>query len=528
MNFDKEKCDEWEKIRLNSSPKNPFTKRNVKKDGPTYKKIDLICRHNVVGGNVVDLNKLCLKWLKDNHPNVKIPKSKSPPKVKSPKRKKSPVRRRVSSPLLTDDEDDVLNLQYDYLLSYRSVASEEITNYLRQTINDKTITAGNACMSNTKTLLKYFTNVKAVGKGSFGTVYIGNINIKNNVFSIAIKEGQISGLEANRAKKLQFPVEYLFNQMMNNILNNKMCPSFNYTYCIHFCDHCEVVSAIFKNPKTKSKITTCSVTMVEKADSDLIGLTSLDAQLSALFQILAAVHCIHKLYGIQHCDIKIENVLKKNIPKQANEYFRYSLDGVNYFVPNTGFVAILNDFGVSFSTSPKISTSYFGVRNAKVVFNNNSYKFQSFTTQRYPQENKWGKIETLSPPPRLRGPGGAKLTLNKFMKNFDSKPSIFVDLEDFQKFPTFGMYQDIQDVVRMFVGGKQTVQPGSHTEMRGLQPQAKKAILPFVEKLAPTSIWPEDKVELFLANVLIHKIFTQFGYTNAPPNAIILETYKLP
>ncbi len=93
--------------------------------------------------------------------------------------------------------------------------------------------------------------------------------------------------------------------------------------------------------------------MVEKADSDLIGLTSLDAQLSALVQILAAVHCIHKLYGIQHCDIKIANVLKKNIPKQANEYFRYSLDGINYFVPNTGFVAILNDFGVSFSTSPK-------------------------------------------------------------------------------------------------------------------------------------------------------------------------------
>ncbi len=88
------------KIRLNSSPKNPFTKRNVKKDGPTYKKIDLICRHNVVGGNVVDLNKLCLKWLKDNHPNVKISKLKSPPKVplkvRSPKRKKSPVSRFIS------------------------------------------------------------------------------------------------------------------------------------------------------------------------------------------------------------------------------------------------------------------------------------------------------------------------------------------------------------------------------------------------------------------------------------------------
>ncbi len=54
----------------------------------------------------------------------------------------------------------------------------------------------------------------------------------------------------------------------------------------------------------KSKITTCSVTMVEKADSDLIGLTSLDAQLSALFQILAAVHCIHKLYGYNIVTLK--------------------------------------------------------------------------------------------------------------------------------------------------------------------------------------------------------------------------------
>ncbi len=42
--------------------------------------------------------------------------------------------------------------------------------------------------------------------------------------------------------------------------------------------------------------------------------------------------------------IKIANVLKIAIyQKQANEYFRYSLDGINYFVPNTGFVAILND-----------------------------------------------------------------------------------------------------------------------------------------------------------------------------------------
>ncbi len=62
--------------------------------------------------------------------------------------------------------------------------------------------------------------------------------------------------------------------------------------------------------------------------------------------------------------------------------------------------------------------------------------FNLLQPQRYPQENKLRKITTLSPPPRLRGPEGDNLTLNKFIKNFDSKPSISVDLEDFQKFPT--------------------------------------------------------------------------------------------
>ncbi len=42
----------------------PIYKRNVKKDGPTYKKIDLICRHNVVGGNVVDLIQIMSKMVK--------------------------------------------------------------------------------------------------------------------------------------------------------------------------------------------------------------------------------------------------------------------------------------------------------------------------------------------------------------------------------------------------------------------------------------------------------------------------------
>ncbi len=42
--------------------------------------------------------------------------------------------------------------------------------------------------------------------------------------------------------------------------------------------------------------------------------------------------------------------------------------------------------------------------------------------------------------------------------------------------------------------------------MRGLQPQVQNCNYTICRKnLAPTSVWPENKVELFLANVLIIK-----------------------
>ncbi|CCV02501.1 Serine/threonine protein kinase [Armadillidium vulgare iridescent virus] len=539
MNFDKKKCDEWkQRGRLVTSPVNPFTNRKIKKDGPTYKKVELICNPKTPAGNagnagkIVDLDKVCKKWLSDKYPGVKLPKV---PKV-VPKR----------NPLITEDEDDddiilvpgpapnpspIVPIKgFEDSLANRKIISREITDFLRKTINDKTLN-GNACMSNTKTLLQYFKNVKMVGKGSFGTVYVADLKIaattlktvKGSSFQIAIKEGQITAREAREARQLRFPVEYLYNRLMNNILDDGYSPSFNYTYCILFCDQCEVIK--WRGNKQVPSLTTCSVTMVEKADSDLKGLTNQCSQLSALFQILAAVHCIHILYGMHHRDIKIENVLIRKIPYKPNQYWRFKVDGFSYFVPNMGFIALLNDFGVSDALSPAISDNDYGVRNAEVVGTSNGFKFVPFTTKRYPQLEKNGSITPIAPY-HLRG--SKTLTLNKFWKNFNSQPSIAVDLADFQRFPAFAMYQDIQDTLRMFIGGPQTVQPGSHDVMKGLVPAVKQELSKYYERLAPTSMWPEHRVELFLANKLIHKIFRHFQYHTLPPGGVVLETYTLP
>jgi 2-cysteine adaptor domain len=508
--MNKKECDEWDRARLAVSPINPFTKRHLKKDGPTFKKIDLLCNNNKGKNTVVDLDKVCTKWLKDK--NLKpSPKPKQLPKQKQPKTPVGSPTHVVSFP---GNED---------LLSSRKTAFKTIGSYLRKTVNDQTIKAGDACMSNTKTLLKYFTNVKAVGKGSFGTVYVGNVKMAGATHAIAIKEGQITRAEAIKARNLEIPQEFLFNQLMNNILNKGFSPSFNYSYCILFCDHCEAFSG--KRRPVKPKTTTCSVTMVEKAHSDLKGLLNdQSGQLSAIFQILAAIHCIHILYGIQHFDIKVENILMRQIRRNKNEYWVYNVDGVDYYVPNTGFVAILNDFGVSASKSPTFSKDDYGIRNAEVVKVGGGLKFRSFTTENYPYFIDGG-VKSI-PSPKLRG--APNLTINRFWKGFNSHPSIKVDLLNFKKFPGFFMYEDIQDVIRMFVGGYQATQNGTHSVMKGLDPQVKNALAPYNKTLGKLDVWPENMVELFLANKLIHKIFTQFKYNVKPRGAIILETYTLP
>lgn len=529
MNFDKQKCDEWKKNRLDTTPQNPFTNRKIKRDGPTFKKIDLLCgSFGKVGGGgqVIDLDKVCSKWLQDKYPGVRLPAPAQPPHPQAPR----PQAPQQSPPRAES-------------LYNRNALSAMVTAFLRRTVNDKTVN-GNACMSNTSTLLKYFENLRIVGRGTFGTVYVGKVKLDggastmdalnqvlpkaaNLEVEIAIKEARISAAESRAAKKMRFPVEYLFNKLINDILTSGYCPSFAYSYCILFCDHCEVVKFVQQKgrPVQKKALTTCSVTMVEKADGDLGGLDNQCKQLTALFQILAAVHCIHILYGIHHRDIKIENVLIQKIPYRTNQYWRYIVDGLEYFVPNMGFVAILNDFGVSNSLSPALSNGDYGLRNAEVVATTTELKFVPFTTQYYPSISKTGVV-TAIPSRHLRN--SRTLTVNRFWYNFDSRPSVQVNLRDFQRFPTYAMYQDIQDVLRMFIGGSQTEQPGRHEEMKGLVPTVKKELLNYNVKLGINSIWPEERVELFLANKLIHKIFRKFQYHTLPAGGTVLETYELP
>lgn len=493
MSYNKEKCDEWDRQRISRSPVNPFTKRQIKKDGLTYKKIDLICRKSDSKRKeeVVDIDKICMKWLENKYPNLGKPHVN--------------VEKHVSRRLETNPD----------LLSNRQKLAVILTNFLRKSVNDNKILPGNVCMSNSQTLLKVFTNVKRIEDT---TVYIGDINIDDTPHpfskshSIAIKEKDLP--EDFVPSTSKFPFEYLFNELINKILDSGVCPSFNYTFCIFFCDHCLPFVRIFADEEAS-----CSVTMLEKFDSVFESVYDSETQWVILFQLLTALHCIHSLYGLCHKDIKYENVFLKNINPAPNTYWKYVVDGINYFVPNTGVISCLGGFGKSFSYSPKLSNDDLGLRFAEVV----GSSFVPFTTTRFPKILANGKIRAAKPKQTYNN---KNRTINQFWKGFNSGSSIPVDLDNFQRFPTAAMCDDIQQLLYMFLGGR-TVNHVLREEIEHLSSGLKKELkkLEFI-RFPDSEDWKTQQPYMFLANKLIHKLFKKF--TVLPSNATIIETYHLP
>jgi hypothetical protein len=511
--MNKEKCKEWAKDRLSPSPRNPLTNRNIKENGPKYKELDKDCKDLIV-----DLNSVCRNWLKNNHPQLYSQVGSQSPSKKDtppqPKKKSPKVPQSPPVDLLTDDDssDGSSGPQNFYSVRERKKLKDAVKDYFSTVV----IEDGKACMTQNKTLLKYVNKHKLLGFGSFGNVYGVTIPKTKPSISVAIKEGRLSSSELRRAMVKQYPIEYLFNKLINDLIDGKLCPNFSYTFAIFFCDKCTL------NEFDKKPIQTqCSETVVELFDFTLDKLTDFrdEVILSILFQILFAVAAIQLEYGMFHNDIKKENILVKVIP--SGGYWEYNLNGEKYCVPNHGYFVALNDFGVSLAFSPKIGNKDYGRRQAKVVqdYTNNTFYFEPFTTKFYPSISKTGVVTAI----KSHSLGGKGLTWNHFYKNFDSKPSIPVELEDMSLFPVHHFHYDVLDTIYTFIGGKRTLQPGKHYAMK--VSKNIHSLLKDFYLVKANQVWPTDRVDLFLAKHTIMKLFP--FYLNSTLSGPLIDVYYL-
>lgn len=148
----------------------------------------------------------------------------------------------------------------------------------------------------------------------------------------------------------------------------------------------------------------CMCMAIEKFDGNLndLNFNSFSEELmnNILFQCLYSLGTAQILFGTWHNDIKKDNFLFKKI--YSGGFWKYSYKEVSYYVPNLGFLIALSDFGVS-----------------------HMFKLPTWNVS----EDQYKRKEKN----------------NKIKINYQKK-----------------FLMDNLDIIRMFIGGKRTNQPGFH------------------------------------------------------------------
>lgn len=557
--MDLEQCQRW----IKNQARNPKTGRAIKKDGPVFKKLVMACNQ---------LNLWCDEWGKRPHINPKTRmkikvsgptykklekecKGGSPPKSpRSPKSPKSPPKRSISSippdiktPSGTPCDKWKFNKNVNPRTGrsiktggpvFRALEKECGPKMISEPVMGKSpkstsiskptcdlswfesrlktgrginrslkdINVGNwnvnVCMSGKDTtFLSNLSNPKVIGMGTFGKVYSAKIG----KYPVVIKEAFLKYGEKSLVKVGKYPEEYQLMILIRDVLLSKACPNFLYTYDLAICEGCSL----------KGRTGTCYITFMEQAHGDLAllkdGITRPDEQLSIFYQLLIGLHTLQRRYGFIHHDIKMANIMVQITPELMGDYFQYVVDGKSYYVRNEGYVVYLADFGVSYTTSPLVSLDgFYGSRNAEVVPTSGGYKWKPITTKE-------------SGPPFIWA-DGQKSTINKFVKYYKTTPTRPVNLTDMERFPPFEFFGDVQDIVKVMIGGKASTQPNFHRYFpimhKTLKSMLKKHALYPSDKFVKPPI--ENSVHYVLANKMLAKIYDLEG-SGDPTN--IIDTF---
>ena len=552
MNYlNKSFCKEW----IKNPTVNPKTHRKISPQGKIYKNLEIDC---LSSNEVKKTTTLCKEWFKN--PNVN-PRTKRQIKNSGLVYKNLKIECGDDDQILDDDQINAavtiqkkklpLLMRQNFLVNNGDCESRiKIGNILIQHLKEINADQWTMCMTGSKAseFKNYFKNVVEIGKGTFGQIYLVTLN--NSVEKIIVKEANLSRLEENRLrknvffkdksleeliekkKKNIFPKEHKNLSYVNELLLSKKCPNFLYTYKMALCDGCKVVGFFTKNPSIRA----CYVTFMEPADFDLesVERINVNQQFSIFYQLLCSVYSIHHYYAMYHTDIKSHNVLVKRI--KPGGYFKYVIDNKTYYVKNAGLLVFLADFGVAQSLSPKYSSiGFYGTRNAEVVESNLGPKWNPFETKYFADYDNFPVTRPkLSKPIYIKWvdnrddsfdgkqivviPG----TFNKFGKT-KIFPDISVDLYDNRRFPCFEFFNDIQDTIRMFIGGKQMFQEGTHSGINNLHNNFKKILKTFgFLKYQENMYYINKSVKYVLAEEMLWELYVEPKKIN-----YIIDTYYL-
>ncbi|AOC55143.1 serine/threonine protein kinase [Lymphocystis disease virus 3] len=321
-------------------------------------------------------------------------------------------------------------------------------------------------------------DVWPIGSGSFGNVYL--VKLKTAFF--VVKEALMARCDKDAPESCgkfddwiaeETPYELGVQTMVNQALDARYTQNFIYTIGAGACQECAV--EIFGRIKTGK----CYTVLMEPAAfslAEILDELTPEENFNAMQQLLMGLTVLHGEYGILHRDIKSHNILV--LPGPDKGYFQYKIEDRTFYIPCMGRIYALADFGVSqiLNSDYKKINAMMGTRNFEIVRNSNpvewgetaglEYDMVPFSTKLKPKFyknkvylnpnkhfKKWWKT-----PEEAHG----LYTINYFTLNEDPEPTVKVDLNNTRRFPPQEFVGDVQDVIRIFVGGPQYFQKHHH------------------------------------------------------------------
>jgi hypothetical protein len=375
--------------------------------------------------------------------------------------------------------------------------------------NIKTIPEGSQCFmkNGLNQMSKYITIQKFIAAGDWGNVFNVYLTKDTTISSkFAIKMSRITEDDFkdpySESSSSWYEI-WMLKDIIRPMIKKNICPNLPLFIDTFLCDKCDFTFS--KGDKTLP----CIITAVELGSGDLrdylkFGNPSDKELFSALFQIMAGLHAIQMSGQILNNDIKAKNILFYNV--KPGGYWHYMIDNHNFYVPNYGKMFVLNDFGVStlynpnFQLYPNTDIKTFNL-GSRFAININ----ETFSPIVAKKEYNKGLINTkdvtwLSREGTKHISKGATYKIDRqtgqviisntvltpiqksylFKHGITTNPKKWGFFEHPNIIPPFEFYNDVQDVLRTFIGGKRTTQSGNHTLYPIISKRLYTTIKPFM------------------------------------------------
>jgi hypothetical protein len=267
---------------------------------------------------------------------------------------------------------------------------------------------------------------------------------------------------------------------------------------------------------------------------------------------MVAIHTI-QIYGqIMNFDVKKQNILYYDI--ETGGHWQYKIHGKDYYVPNYGKLFILNDFGVSRTMTPeyplyrekneisfRLGSRYGIVKDGNflpLIAKNQVAEKDQMIYNSQTDKVKWPGHHTSGAEFRMLRETGEvlplKIELTEEQKDHLISLDITTDTSSIDFFlhpeviPPFEFYNDTQDAIRTFIGGKRTTQKGKHGKLECITKSFTEKMNQYVGKgeAMKTRVFSE-KANQVLAGYFIEDFFTKYTNYTKQPDTPMLGKYLI-